>query len=493
MTVVPDLQSQEGNYMKNKMLKNTAWYFGGTIASAILGFINTPLLTRILEPKVYAQYGMLITFTTVLATFIYLGQDEAFMRFFERRKEGYKEYFWRCIRIPLFLCFVVMLLLLEPSHSLLNWVFESELPLFTCILIGVYVVAIVIQRFLMLTARMEERAANYALSNIVTKGGFIVATTAIYYLTKVLPFDEIIICLLFGVVIALFINLMVVTRISHSANPEGEEVSSKELLKFGLPFAFSTTLFFTVPLIEKLIIRTQTSWETLAIYTAAAIFVTVMNLVKTTVNSIWVPYVYKNYQNEEKFKNIFYNVGICLIAFCLVVIAGTILTRRWLVLMFDSKYYDAMLIAPAMVCGACFDLLSCIYSIGINITKKTKYHIIIPVVQLGVSTIVLFALLPSIGLRATGISYLLSIGISRMVQMTIALKNYDTGKQNTKMYILFFGGIVAALLAVFIRSFIFDVLCCIILIAVISATSHRELLTMLKWIIDDRKLSKNEV
>lgn len=475
--------------MKNKMLKNTAWYFGGTIASAILGFINTPLLTRILEPKAYAQYGMLITVSTVLATFIYLGQDQAFMRYFEIRKEGFRQYLWRCIRIPLLLCVVIIFLLMEPSHKLLNWVFESELPVFTCILIGVYVVAIVVQRFLMLTVRMEERAANYAVSNIVTKGGFIVATVVIYYITKALPFNEIIICLLFGVIIALLINMMVVTRISHSANPDGEDVASKDLLKFGLPFAFSTTFFFTVPLIEKLIIRTQTSWETLAVYTAAAIFVTVMNLVKTTVNSIWVPYVYKNYQNEEKFKSVFYNVGISLIAFCLTVIAGTILTRRWLVLVFDSKYYEAMLIAPAMVCGACFDLLSVIYSIGINITKKTKYHIVVPLIQLAVSSIVLFCLLPLIGLRATGISYLFSIGISRMTEMRIALRFYNTGKNNVKMYTLFILGISGALMAIFCDSLTYDIVCCLCLLVSVFGLSNRELLTMFKWVIGKKSFS----
>lgn len=473
---------------KNKMLKNTAWYFGGIIASAILGFINTPLLTRILEPKAYAQYGMLITFTTVLATFIYVGQDEAFMRFFNKKKEEYKGYLWRCIRIPLLLCAIVTALLLEPSHTLLNWVFESELPTITCLLIGIYVLAIVLQRFLMITARMEERAANYSVSNIVTKGGFIVATIAVYYITKALSFNKIIICLLLGVVAALIINLMVVMRIPHNVNPSGEDITSKELLKFGLPFAFSTTLFFTVPLLEKLIIRTQTSWETLAIYTASAVFVTVMNLLKTTVNSIWIPYVYKNFQTEEKFKNVFYNVGICLTSFCLFVVAGTILTRRWLVLLFDSKYYDAMLIAPAMVCGACFDLLSAIYSIGINITKKTQYHIIIPIIQLTVSAVILLALLPIIGLQATGISYLLSIGISRMVQMTIALRKYDTGRSNAKMYFLFLGGIVSALAAIYFHSFAFDVVCCFIIVIVLFTISRKELFTMIKWVLRERKL-----
>ena len=74
--------------------------------------------------------------------------------------------------------------------------------------------------------------------------------------------------------------------------------------------------------------------------------------------------------------------------------------------------------------------------------------------------------------------------------MTIALKNYDTGKQNAKMYLLFLGGIVATLLAIFFRTIIFDVVCCIILIIIIFATTHRELIEIFKWIFGDRKLSK---
>ena len=472
---------------KNKILRNSLWYLCGTIASAILGLVNTPLLTNILEPKVYAQYGMLITFTTVMTTFIYLGQDEAFMRFFDKRKEDYKSYLWRCIRVPIFLCIIVIILLFTPLHIVVNWLFEAEIPFFTCALIGVYLMVMVIQRFLMLTARMEERAANFALSNIVTKGGFIVASVIMFYVFRTLPFNDIIICLLFGVLIALLINLMVVFRVSHVNTSVTEDVSSVELLKFGLPFAFSSTFLFAIPLIEKIIIRTRTSWETLAIYTAAAIFVTVMNLVKTTVNSIWVPYVYKNFQEENTFKNTFYNVGICLISLCLMAIAGTIITRRWLVLVLNSKYYDVMLIAPAMVCGACFDLLSGVYSIGINIKKKTKFHIIIPIIQLSISSIVLFCLLPIVGLPATGISYLLSIGISRMIQMGIALKNYDTGRPNLKMFVLFWIGIIAAVAAMFCTTFSFDLICCLSLIILIILLTHEELATLFSWILKSKK------
>ena len=84
----------------------------------------------------------------------------------------------------------------------------------------------------------------------------------------------------------------------------------------------------------------------------------------------------KNYTNEAEFKRIFRQVGISLCWLCLVILAGLIVVRRWVVCIFDSAYYDSMLIAPALVCGACFDLLTCIYSIGINIKKENtvSYH-----------------------------------------------------------------------------------------------------------------------
>ena len=99
---------------KNKTLKNLSWYFGGTIVTAILGLINTPFLTRVLEPVIYAQYGMVINFTTVLSTFIYLGQDEALMRFYHVRKESYRSFLFRSIKFPILMCLIISLALLEP-------------------------------------------------------------------------------------------------------------------------------------------------------------------------------------------------------------------------------------------------------------------------------------------------------------------------------------------------------------------------------------------
>ena len=461
--------------MNKKLIGNTAWYFVGTVISAILGFISSPILTRVLSTEVYAQYGMITSFTTLVATFVYLGQDEAFMRYFDRRKEPFWSFFWRCIRLPLVLCIIILFLLLEPNHIVLSWVFACDIQNKIAILIAAYISMLVLQRFLMLTARMEERAANYSVSNIATKVMFFAALYVFYFMGQVIALSELVLALMVGVLCALAINLVVVVKVKHGANPEGEDITSKELFSFGVPFAISSTMFWVVPLLEKIIIRDLTNWTVLAIYTSAAIFVTAMGLIKTTVNSIWVPYVYKNYTNETEFKKIFRQVGVSLCWLCLMILAGLIVVRRWVVFIFDSAYYDSMLIAPALVCGACFDLLTCIYSIGINIKKKTQFHIIVPFVQLAISMATLYI--------ATGISYLLSIAISRIVQMAIALHYYGIEGGYGKLAIMLGIYIAVGTLSCFVSSIQFDILCGLFLIVFGTVIAGKDLYAALAYVL----------
>ncbi len=466
---------------KKKQLKNVIYYFGGTLVSALLGMISTPLLTRILDKAVYAQYGMVTTFTTALSTFLYLGQDEAFMRNFASRKEGYWKYLCRCIRFPLILCFVTCLLLLEPSRKIVTAVFGEGISTTACLILCFYLFVLVIQRFLMLTARMEERAVNYSISNIATKGVFLVAVAVLFYLVGSISLDWIIVALTCGVFVALLINICVVVGAQHSENPQGFDVSSKEMIKYGLPLALTTTMGFSIPLVEKLVIRQETSWDVLAIYTAASIFITVMNMVKTTVSNIWTPYAYREYQNETKFKDAFFNIGISMTFFVVCILAGTTLSRRWLVLILDKGYVDAMIIAPAIVCGSCFDVLSTVYSIGIYIKKKTIYQIIVPIVRIFVSLPILLIGLPLWGLRATGIAYLLSIAFSKTIEIKMSLHYYGTGRKNYKLFSLMTMCIAVSLMSLFFTSILFDVAVSLGILLFGAVMVKDELMQAVKW------------
>lgn len=467
---------------QKKQLKNIVYYFGGTLVSALLGLISTPLLTRILSKEVYAQYGMVTTFTTALSTFLYLGQDEAFMRYFASRKEGYWKYLARCMRYPLLLCLLTCLFLLEPSKRTVSVVFGEGIATSSCCILCVYLLILVIQRFLMVTARMEERAINYSVSNIATKGVFLVAIVVLYCLMSDISLGWTIVALTCGVFVALLINIFAVIGAKHSENPVGVDVSSKEMLRYGFPLALTTSMGFSIPLVEKLVIRQATSWDILAVYTAASIFITVMNMVKTTVSNIWTPYAYREYQNERKFKDAFFNIGISMTFFVVCILAGTILTRRWLVLILDRGYADVMIIAPAIVCGSCFDVLSMIYSIGIYIKKKTINQIIVPIVRIIISIPVLFIGLPIWGLQATGIGYLLSIAVSRTVEINMALHYYGTGRRNYKLFVLMGMSIAVSMLSLFVTSMLFDIIASVGIMLISVNLVWKELIQTIQWI-----------
>lgn len=458
--------------------KNGLFYFVGTIVSAVLGILSTPLLTRILDPKTYAQYGILISFTTCLSTFIYLGQDEAFFRFYNNRRESYLKYFWICVKYPIVLLFfIIAILFFFPSF--LNHIFEFEIALSTFVILCFYLSFLVVQRFILLTLRIEDHAINYAISNILTKGGFIVLVILYYCVYKTISFSDLILCLLGGVTIALIANIFVLTNLRNKLYSGGETTNPKDLLTFGLPLMISYTLVFAIPFLEKIVIRKISDWDTLALYTAAGVFITAINLIKTTVNSIWIPYVYKEYSHPN-FKNKYHSFGILLTSFCVFIISCTLFSRRWLVLFFDSAYYDSMFILPAMVCGACFDLLTCVYSIGINISKKTKYQILFPITQICISLLFLLIFLPRLGFVTTGLSYLFSVSISRIFQISVASHFFSTGHSYVKPLIISSLGIIISVLSVFITSMFFDMVIPLLLLAITVFISHNECLSFIK-------------
>lgn len=467
---------------KIKQLKNIGYYFFGTFLSVVLGMLSTPILTRILSKEVYAQYGMITSFTTALSTFIYLGLDESFMRYFDKRKETYWSFLIKCMKLPMILCFIVFLLVLEPNRTIMKNIIGTNISTVSCILFCVYLFVMLIQRFLLLTARMEERAANYSLSNVATKGVFLILIYLFLYLNSIISIELIILSLVVGALVAMFINLFVLLGVQHKENKKGENVTIIELLKYGFPLAVTFTLAFTIPLIEKMIIRNKTNWEILAIYTSASIFMTVMNMVKTTVSNIWVPYAYKNHENGIEFKKIFYYLGTSLAFFMLCIVSGTILTRRWLVLILDKSYLDALTIAPAIVCGSCFDVLSTIYSIGIYIKKRTSFRVIIPFIRMIISFSILYFLLPKIGLKATGLSYLMSIAISITVEMKVALDYYDTNRNNFKTVIMMFFCTLFSVLALYYKSLKFDVLTGTLLFFLGTIIARKELFEAYKWL-----------
>lgn len=472
----------------NKTAKNSVIYLGGTIIVSVLGFASTMLLTRILSNQVYAMYGLLSTFCTAVTMFISFGFDSSYMRFYYNHGYTQKAFMIKCLKVPIIIFIVFSLIVLEPSHKLINYLFESNLSAFALMILLGYTLFFFLHRFSQLTARMEERALNYVVSNIIAKSGFIVFILISYLIWKNISFEMVILSFALSSLIAVIINLSVFFKVANKSCSTQEanvnnSISDKELIRYGFPYMVNDVLVLVIPVIEKLIIRDLAGWEVLSIYTAAATFQTIASLVSNTVVNIWNPIVFKHCENEKHLKPILHDIGFSL---TIIIALGTsfcILCRRWLILLLGDNYYDAFIIAPAILFGALFNVSATIYGSGINIRKKTIHFIVSPFIQIVVSIILCYITVPALGLVGVGISTLISITLSRIYRIVVGMKLFDTGVKEGKVIAIYCFCFVTTLISLFFTSLVADVAVSISLFALTIAISLKDIQPLLKNII----------
>lgn len=442
---------------------------------ALLGFVSTMLLTRVLSERVYAMYGLLVTFSTTVVMFISFGYDASYMRFYYEHGTTQRKFMLKCLKYPFVLSVVFAAITLEPSHRLIKYIFGGDFTFKIAFLITVYILISVLQRFIQLTARMEEYAINYTLSNLVAKCGFLIIVAAVFYCGKDITFYHIVISFTLSMAASVLLNFIVFFKVQHKKSVQSGNVTERELFSYGFPFMVNNVLVLIIPMIEKLVIRDISGWELLSIYTAAAAFQTVILLLTNTVENIWNPIVFKNCDDKHKFQPILHNFGFAATILMTVGLAFCILLRRWLVIFLAKNYFDVYIIAPAILYSSCFSLLMNIYSVGINIQKKTVHLIIAPVLQIVSSVSLCMLLIPKFGLKGIGCAVLISVVISRLYRIIVGLKVYPSGVSETKSFILWGVSIAFSLISMYFTSFAADACMFTALIAIMLMTANKDI------------------
>ena len=145
-----------------------------------------------------------------------------------------------------------------------------------------------------------------------------------------------------------------------------------------------------------------------------------------------------------------------------------------------NKYFEVYIIAPGILYGACFNIVTTIYSVGINVKKKTVHMIIAPAIQVISSLALCFALIPKLGLVGIGISSLVSVVLSRLYRIVMGVNSYSTGVSEWKSYSLCAVCVLMAFVSMFFTSFIADVIICSLLIALTFLIVNAEIVKLCK-------------
>ena len=361
---------------------------------------------------------------SIIMVFIVFGTDQAFVRFFYEEEPGLRsKLLFNTMKIPLFLLGIVFIILVIFQENVMQFLFgETNKLVFYTLLISV--VFQVIYRFAVLVIRMQQKGHIYSLMEILNKSLGLILILVLFYLMG--SQYEI---LIYSTGISLVILSIVAILIEKSFwNPIIKENvvvkhSQKDIFSFSYPLVL-TTLITCYSAFDKIAIRHWSDFEELGLYSAAFRIVALLTVVQSTFTTFWSPVCYEHFEKNPN-DTAFFSKTSRIVSFLMFIIAiVTILLKDVIVFLLGPEFREAAIIMPFLIFMPIMYTLSETTVIGLNFSKKMKWHIVIAGIACLVNIIGNILLVPIYGAAGAAVSTGVSYIIFFMLRTHLSLKYY---------------------------------------------------------------------
>lgn len=389
-----------------EFLKRLAGFSIGPIGAALLSFINVPVQTWLVDPTQLGKAMMYTMAFQITSLFLNLGIDQAYVREYNVETDK-NNLLWNSFLIP-FICSIitmfVCLYFYEPISILL---FDSVEKYIIQMLAFVLPFAIIF-RFNTLIIRMKEKARLYSVIQILDRVVNLTLTIVILVFFN-RDFKGIIQAQFFSMV-----SIAIITTVINLKDWLCKFKIDKELIKkvvlFGLPIIPTSIMTWVLNSMDKIALRTWADFEAIGLYSATFKIVGVIIIIQQAFATFWGPTFYRWYKNNEPLRK-YQTVSNKLNSILTMVFAFIVLFKDQIVMILSPEYKEAAIIVPFLMFYPIFNTLTETTKIGIGITRKTYYNIIITGIPALFNICGNFLLVPRFGALgasiSTGFSYLL--------------------------------------------------------------------------------------
>ncbi|GAY77452.1 lipopolysaccharide biosynthesis protein [Sporolactobacillus inulinus] len=141
----------------------------GPFGAAFIGLITIPVTTHFVSPEEYGKASMYLLALTMLATVQYLGIDQAYTREFHEVNDR-EALFLNALLLPLLFALFILTMIALNLSTTAQLLFGEPDHAAAALLLGVSLVLLCFERFLLLSLRMQEkrlliRFTRYSLSS----------------------------------------------------------------------------------------------------------------------------------------------------------------------------------------------------------------------------------------------------------------------------------------------------------------------------------------
>ena len=380
---------------KNAFLKNMIGFSMVTWISFVLGFLSSPIATRLFEPSELGKVNMIFSYTALMGSVCYLGLDQVFVRFFREPPAGRSKttLFTFCMGLAVLasllltagLCFFWKRLSIGVSG-------EPSVGIFVCLCI--FSLSQILFRFLSLCYRMEQNALLYTIQGVLQ-----VFITKLAYLSMGFATGkgEHAIVLL-TVLMAVFCGVFLLIQrkyVSAGSLKEANKPFLKETAKYALPLIPLTLLDWLNNNVNIVVMNELLGKEAVAIFSSALGLAATINIIQTGFNTYWAPYVLDNYDSQD---GKFYTVHRMMA--CLLCLFGLVLTlmQTPVFLLLGKSYRSSVIFFPFLFLSPICYCLGETTDMGITIAKKTYWTTIIFLVSSVLNILLCLLFIPRLGM-----------------------------------------------------------------------------------------------
>lgn len=427
---------------KKKFLKNMVGFSMMTWISFLLGFLSSPIATRLFVPEELAKFNMFSTYGSLIASVCYLGLDQAYVRFFREPpgKSTRKSLYTFCTLVPLAFSLVAALVLSFFWRSLSVQVMGTE-SRSVFVQLCLFSFFLVLFRFLSLSYRMEQNAKLYTIQGVCH-----VVVTKLAYLA--VGFDDArgqTAILVLTVLMALFCLACLWLQRSRFDVHFARVIDRpfvQEVCHFALPLAPLAMLSWFNSNANSVVLRNLMGLSENAIYSSALGLAATINIIQTGFNAYYAPYVLEHYQDDSTRFFTIHRLMACLL--CLFGLGITLLQTP-VFLLLGKSYRSSVIFFPFLFLSPICYCLGETTGMGINIAKKTHWTTIIYLFSAVINIALCFLLIPSQGMTGAAMASAFSAILTLLFRTLVGERYYKM--LETKRYLIY--PIVLMLLASF--------------------------------------------
>jgi O-antigen/teichoic acid export membrane protein len=416
--------------LENKLINKFLSFSIGSWLTLLIGFVTTPLLTRLIPPDVYGQFSMFNLITSVVMVIFIFGLDQSFVRFFyEKAEYDRPRLLYICLAPPLVVSGVASSFVLLFWRGISRILFNEE-SFFSILLIVICAIVMYLNRYSLLVVRMQQKGKMYSLLTVIQKLTYIIFVLCMLKF-KVIGFYALITATTISFIVTLIIGIAIEKGIWFPKSKRGKVTyrEFRQVFQYGSPLVITFLVTWLFQSSDRIAIKIWGGYSDLGIYTSAFTIVSLLNVVQTSFTTFWTPIAFEKFEEHRNERKFFENMTL-LVSFVMFLIGVVIIIAKDIfVLLLGDSYREAAFIMPFLVFMPIMHTISETTVIGINFRKKSHYHFIISILTCLLNIVGNAVLVPWIGAKgaaiSTGVSYVVFLYLRTILSKRLYNMDYS--------------------------------------------------------------------